>query len=80
MLDLKQIENDISLTVVNNYLNVLFAKENLEVAKVQAAISQKQIEAAEARFKAGAIAKVNYLILNLRQQTTFKMLFYKKML
>jgi outer membrane protein len=57
LLDLKQIENDISLRVVNNYLNVLFAKENLEVAKVQAAISQKQIEAADARFKAGAIAK-----------------------
>lgn len=57
ILDLKQIENDISLRVVNTYLNVLFAKENLEVAKVQAEISKKQIEAADARFKAGAIAK-----------------------
>ena len=57
MYDLKQIENDISLRVVNNYLNVLFAKENLEVAKVQAEISKKQIEAADARFQAGAIAK-----------------------
>ncbi|TXD49856.1 TolC family protein [Polaribacter sp. IC073] len=57
LYDLKQIENDISLRVVNNYLNVLFAKENLEVAKVQAAISKKQIEAANARFEAGVIAK-----------------------
>ena len=57
MYDLKQIENDISLRVVNNYLNVLFAKENLEVARVQAEISKKQIEAADARFQAGAIAK-----------------------
>ncbi|MEE9408371.1 MAG: TolC family protein [Polaribacter sp.] len=57
LLDLKQIENDISLRVVNTYLNVLFAKENLEVAKVQAEISKKQIEAANARFKAGVIAK-----------------------
>ncbi|MFT5258190.1 MAG: outer membrane protein, partial [Arenicella sp.] len=57
LLDLKQIENDISLRVVNTYLNVLFAKENLEVARVQATISKKQIKAADARFKAGAIAK-----------------------
>ena len=57
LLDLKKIENDISLRVVNTYLNVLFAKENLEVAKVQAAISEKQIEAARARFQAGSVAK-----------------------
>ena len=57
LYDLKKIENDISLRVVNTYLNVLFAKENLEVAKVQAAISKKQIEAANARFEAGATAK-----------------------
>lgn len=57
LYDLKQIENDISLRVVNTYLNVLFAKENLQVAKVQVAISEKQIEAADERFKAGAIAK-----------------------
>ncbi|WP_299666821.1 TolC family protein [uncultured Polaribacter sp.] len=57
LYDLKQIENDISLRVVNTYLNILFAKENLAVANVQAAISKKQIEAAEARFEAGAIAK-----------------------
>ena len=57
LLDLKQIENDISLRVVNSYLNVLFAKENLEVAKVQAEISKKQIEAANERFKSGVIAK-----------------------
>ena len=57
LLDLKKIENDISLRVLNTYLNVLFAKENLEVAKVQAAISEKQIEAARARFQAGSVAK-----------------------
>ncbi|WP_299064186.1 TolC family protein [uncultured Polaribacter sp.] len=57
LLDLKQIENDISLRVVNTFLNVLFAKENLAVAKVQAEISKKQIDAAKARFDAGVIAK-----------------------
>jgi len=57
LLDLKKIENDISLRVVNTYLNVLFAKENLGVAKIQSEISRIQIEAARARFEAGAIAK-----------------------
>jgi outer membrane protein len=57
ILDLQKIENDISLFVVNGYLNILFAKENLQVAKVQAAISKKQIEAASTRFEAGVIAK-----------------------
>ncbi len=57
MLDLKKIENDISLFVVNGFLNVLFAKENLNAAKVQYEISKKQIEAARSRFKAGVIAK-----------------------
>ena len=55
--DLQKIENDISLFVVNGYLNVLFAKENLNVAKIQYQISKKQIEAAKSRFEAGAIAK-----------------------
>jgi len=57
ILDLQKIENDISLFVVNGYLNILFAKENLNAVKVQYDISKKQIEAAESRFKSGVIAK-----------------------
>ena len=57
MLDLKKIENDISLFVVNGYLNILFAKENLNAAKIQFDISKKQIEAAQNRYKSGVIAK-----------------------
>jgi len=61
LLDLKFIENDVSLRVVNTYLNVLFAKENLEAARVQYDISKKQIEAAELRFKNGVIPKGDLL-------------------
>lgn len=57
LLDLQKIENDISLFVVNGYLNVLFAKENLSAVKIQYEISKKQIEAADSRFKYGVIAK-----------------------
>ena len=60
-LDLQKIENDISLFVVNGYLNILFAKENLTVAKVQYEISKTQIEAAESRFKSGVIPKGDLL-------------------
>ncbi|SDS34528.1 outer membrane protein [Polaribacter sp. KT25b] len=61
ILNLKNIENDISLLVVNGYLNILFAKENLNAANVQYEISKKQIEAAESRFKAGVIPKGDLL-------------------
>ncbi len=60
-LDLEVIQNDISLQVVTTYLNVLFAKENLEVARVQSEISKKQIDRANAQFKAGAIPKGDLL-------------------
>ena len=61
LLDLQQMENDVSLFVVNGYLNILFAKENLEAAKVQYEISKTQIEAAESRFKSGVIPKGDLL-------------------
>ena len=61
LLDLQKIENDITLQVVNGYLNILFAKENLNSAQVQYLISKKQIEAAESRFKSGVIAKGDLL-------------------
>ena len=61
LLDLQFIENDVSLRVVNGYLNVLFAKENLEAAKVQYEISKTQIEAADLRFKNGVIPKGDLL-------------------
>lgn len=60
-LDLEKIQNDISLFVVNGYLNILFAKENLNVARVQAEISKKQVEAAKERFDAGITAKGDLL-------------------
>ncbi|WBX73528.1 TolC family protein [Tenacibaculum pacificus] len=59
--DLAKIENDISLNVVNSYLNVLFAKENLAVAKTQAEISKKQITRAKVQFEAGVIPKGDLL-------------------
>ncbi|MBA6156140.1 TolC family protein [Tenacibaculum sp. S7007] len=67
-LDLEFIKNDISLRVVNTYLNVLFAKENLSVAEIQAEISKKQIDRAKAQFEAGAIPKGD--LLNVQSTAT----------
>ncbi len=61
LLDLKKIENDVSLFVVNGYLNILFAKENLNAGRVQYEISKTQIEAAESRFNSGIIPKGDLL-------------------
>lgn len=61
LLDLQKIENDISLSVVNGYLNILFAKENLNAFEVQYNISKKQLEAVAARFQSGIIAKGDLL-------------------
>ena len=60
-LDLEKAQNDVSLFVVNGYLNILFAKENLYVAKIQAEISKKQVEAATQRYEAGIIPKGDLL-------------------
>ena len=61
LLTLEVIENDVILFVVNNYLNVLFAKENLNAAKTQYEISRKQVDAAQERFEAGTIPKGDLL-------------------
>lgn len=61
ILDLKVIENNVSLQIVNGYLNILFAKENLKAAQVQAEISKQQIEAAKVRFQEGIIPKGDLL-------------------
>ncbi len=60
-LDLEIIQNDITLQVVTTYLNVLFARENLQTAKFQENISRNQIERAQAQFEAGAIPKGDLL-------------------
>ncbi|MDH3381107.1 MAG: TolC family protein [Flavobacteriaceae bacterium] len=44
ILDLEKMKNDISLNIVNYYLNILFNKENIKVAQEQLQISKLQLE------------------------------------
>lgn len=58
-LELAKIKDDISLLVVNGYLNILFNKENLETAKAQYEFSQKQLEQVKNLVNAGAQPRAN---------------------
>lgn len=58
-LELNRIKDDISLNVVNAYLNVLFNKENLETAEVQYQFSEKQLEQVKSLVNAGVQPRAN---------------------
>ncbi|TYC10690.1 TolC family protein [Bizionia gelidisalsuginis] len=53
-LELDRIKDDISLNVVNAYLNILFNIENLETAEAQYEFSQKQLQRVNELVDAGA--------------------------
>ena len=52
-MELNRIKEDISLFVANAYLNVLFNKENLEIAKAQLVFSEKNLEQVKGLVDAG---------------------------
>ena len=58
-LELQRIKDDISLNVVNSYLNILFNKENLESAKAQYEFSKKQLNQVQELVDAGVQPKAN---------------------
>lgn len=58
-LDLATQKDDISLLVVNYFLNVLFNKENIKVAKEQIFISEKQLSNMSMLIEAGTRPKSN---------------------
>jgi outer membrane protein len=58
-LELNRIKDDISLNVVNAYLNVLFNIENLEIAKAQYGFTQKQLKQVQDLVDAGVQPRAN---------------------
>ena len=58
-LELNRIKDDISLNVVNAYLNVLFNKERLETAKAQYEFSNTQLKQVQNLVDVGVQPKVN---------------------
>lgn len=58
-LELNRIKDDISLNVVNAYLNVLFNIENLEIAQAQLEFTQKQLDQVKQLVDAGVQPSAN---------------------
>jgi outer membrane protein len=58
-LELSRIKDDISLNVVNAYLNILFNRENLETAKAQYLFSEKQLIQVKDLVDAGVQPRAN---------------------
>lgn len=58
-LELNRIKDDISLNVVNAYLNVLFNKENLETSRAQFEFSEKQLIQVKDLVDSGAQPRAN---------------------
>ena len=58
-LELNRIRDDISLNVVNSYLNILFNKERLETAKAQYAFTEKQLQQVKDLVDAGVQPRAN---------------------
>ena len=52
--ELEKLKDDISLNVANTYLNVLFNKENLELAKMQVEFSKFQVDQVRTLVEAGS--------------------------
>jgi len=59
--DLQKMKDDIALNVLNSYLNVLFNKENLKIAKAQVAVSNEQVDRTKRLVESGVQPKGNLL-------------------
>ncbi|MDT0648800.1 TolC family protein [Autumnicola edwardsiae] len=58
---LEQMENDITLFVVDSYLQVLFNKQNLEVLRSQNTVTQEQLERTQELVDAGSVPEGDLL-------------------
>lgn len=61
--DSKQSEQDIALQVALNYLNILFSKENIDIARKQLELTQQQLDQINKSIKAGALPAAERLNL-----------------
>jgi outer membrane protein len=67
--DLLKMKNDVSLNVINLYINVIFNKELLENAKSQLGSSQQQLERTKKQVAAGALPRSDELNLDAQVAT-----------
>jgi outer membrane protein len=63
-LDLLKAKNDVSLNVINLYINIIFNKELLDNARFQLSSSQQQFDRTKKQVAAGALPKSDELNLD----------------
>lgn len=62
--NVEKMKNDISLNVVNAYLQILFAQEQINIAQLQIDITQKEVDRISKLIDAGAAPKGDLLNIN----------------
>ncbi|MCB8994712.1 MAG: TolC family protein [Bacteroidales bacterium] len=67
--DLEKLKNDISLNIAAAYLQILFNRELLEVAKSQVEITKQQVDRTNILVNAGSLPKGNLLEIQSQQAT-----------
>jgi outer membrane protein len=67
--DLEKTKNDIALAITNSYLQVLFAKELLEVAKSRLEVTSKQVERTKKLVDIGNLAQGEYFQIKAQEAT-----------
>jgi len=61
--DKEQVKQDLALNIALAYLNILFSKENIEIAKKQKSLNEKQLVQIDKSIAAGALPKADRLNL-----------------
>jgi len=61
--DLEKMKNDISLTIATAYLQVLYNKELLDIAKNQSTFTKQQVSRTQKQYDVGTVAKGTLLTL-----------------
>lgn len=59
-LYVEEAKNNIALSILEAYLQILYNKESIEVAENNVLASEKEVERAKARLDAGTIAMIDY--------------------
>ncbi|GLU45307.1 TolC family protein [Allomuricauda sp. NBRC 101325] len=59
-LYVEEAKNNITLSILEAYLQILYNKESIEVAQNNLAASKQEVERAKARLEAGTIAMIDY--------------------
>lgn len=67
--DLKKIQNDVSLNVVNYYLQIMYNQELLKITRDQVDASKVQRDRMKRMYELGSISKSNYLDLESQYAT-----------